>query len=245
MKAGILFIIALLFSSCTTLPTFAGREQKEDKELEKIYQELAQEKENVDKIDMTDIPDIPKKANIGEKEKKEEKENVAVAQVEPKVELPEQRILFVGDSVMKGSEAQLKKMFPKAIIDSSVSRQFTFLPSILKKIQSQKEGIPNLVVIHLGSNGMFNEKQMEETMKILGNKRKVFLINCKVEKPWQGPVNDFLREQGEKYSNIRLIDWYQLSASRSNYFAKDGVHPSRMGAQMYRQIIQQKLEKEF
>ena len=82
-------------------------------------------------------------------------------------------------------------------------------------------------------------------MRILGNKRKVFFVNCKVERPWQGPVNVFLKEQVGKYPNAILIDWYQISAKKSDYFAKDGVHPSKTGAQVYRQMIQQKLEKEF
>lgn len=241
MKSVILFIIALLFSACTTFSIFGRREQIEDRELERIYQELAQETENAEVKTRIVGLQVEPKIEVLEKSKTEEKQEPSIK----KANLSEQRILFVGDSVMKGSEAQLKKMFPNAIIDSSVSRQFTFLPDILRKFQSQKEGIPDFVVIHLGSNGTFHEKQMEETMKILGSKRKVFFINCKVEKPWQGPVNTFLRAQVEKYPNVKLIDWYQLSSNQSNYFAKDGVHPSRRGAQIYRQMIQQKLEKEF
>lgn len=277
MKSGIILLVTLLFSACTMFPFIGKREQIEDRELERFYQELAQEiekpsmeqQEIVSKMEVQPEVQAEEKIEtqeaqeeIKQEEKQEEKlpaveaENPSIEEVKKeeapakievvkKEKLTEQEILFVGDSVMKGSEAQLQKMFPKAIVDSTVSRQFTLLPDILRKFQNRREGIPDIVVIHLGSNGSFQEKKMEEAMKILGNKRKVFFVNCKVERPWQEPVNVFLKEQVGKYPNASLIDWYQVSAKKSDYFAKDGVHPNKTGAQIYRQMIQQKLEKEF
>ena len=144
---------------------------------------------------------------------------------------------------MKGSEAQLRKLFPNAIVDSAVSRQFSALPDILRKVE-QSQGIPDVVVIHLGSNGNIFEKHMIESMKILGN-RRVFFINCNVERPWQETVNTFLKNQVAKYKNTKLVDWYSLAHNQNQYFAKDRIHPNQIGAKVYRGMILEKLEKEL
>lgn len=216
-----------------TIKLEAKREPKELQEKEKVEKGLS----------------LPETKPF-EKEKKEEiarKQEIKkeVLGKEGTKKIADERILFIGDSVMKGSEASLQKMYPNAIIDSSVSRQFTVLPDILRKVQNQREGIPETVVIHLGSNGTVHQKQMEEAMKLLGNKRKIFFINCKVERPWQNSVNAFLKTEVEKYPNATLIDWYQISAGQNSYFGKDGVHPSKAGAQRYRKMIEEKLEKDF
>ncbi|AVQ21232.1 acyltransferase [Fusobacterium necrophorum subsp. funduliforme] len=261
MKKKVIIVcnIALLFSACTSFTwRNSPKETIADIQLLKMAEELEKEestdfsekekpekekpeKERVEQIsekeEKTEFP----KSESGERKEEEKKEN------SPKIEVAkvvtERKILFVGDSVMKGSEAQLRKIFPNAIVDSAVSRQFSALPDILRKVE-QSQGIPDVVVIHLGSNGNIFEKHMIESMKILGN-RRVFFINCKVERPWQETVNTFLKNQVAKYKNTKLVDWYSLAHNQNQYFAKDRIHPNQMGAKVYRGMILEKLEKEL
>lgn len=268
MKKKVIIVcnIALLFSACTSFTwRNSPKETIADIQLLKMVEELEKEestdfsekekpekekpeKERVEQISEKEEA-LPKKeekiefpkSESGERKEEEKKEN------SPKIEVTkvvtERKILFVGDSVMKGSEAQLRKIFPNAIVDSAVSRQFSALPDILRKVE-QSQGIPDVVVIHLGSNGNIFEKHMIESMKILGN-RQVFFINCKVERPWQEMVNTFLKNQVAKYKNTKLVDWYSLAHNQNQYFAKDRIHPNQMGAKVYRGMILEKLEKEL
>lgn len=206
---------------------------KKEEAIENTKTEGIEVKKEEEKIETT------KREDTEIKKEKEEKP----AKIEVKKAVTERKILFVGDSVMKGSETQLRKIFPNAIVDSAVSRQFSALPDILRKVQ-QNQGLPDIVVIHLGSNGNIFEKHMLEAMKILGE-RKVFFINCKVERPWQETVNTFLKNQVAKYKNTQLVDWYSLAHNQNQYFAKDRIHPNQMGAKVYRGMILEKLEKEL
>ena len=251
--------IALLFSACTSFTwRNSPKETIADIQLLKMAEELEKEestdfsekekpekekpeKERVEQISEKEEKIEFPKSESGERKEEEKKEH------SPKIEVTkvvtERKILFVGDSVMKGSEAQLRKLFPNAIVDSAVSRQFSALPDILRKVE-QSQGIPDVVVIHLGSNGNIFEKHMIESMKILGN-RRVFFINCKVERPWQETVNTFLKNQVAKYKNTKLVDWYSLAHNQNQYFAKDRIHPNQIGAKVYRGMILEKLEKEL
>lgn len=256
MKKKVIIVcnIALLFSACTSFTwRNSPKETIADIQLLKMAEELEKEestdfsekekseKERVEQISEKEEKIEFPKSESGERKEEEKKEH------SPKIEVTkvvtERKILFVGDSVMKGSEAQLRKLFPNAIVDSAVSRQFSALPDILRKVE-QSQGIPDVVVIHLGSNGNIFEKHMIESMKILGN-RRVFFINCKVERPWQETVNTFLKNQVAKYKNTKLVDWYSLAHNQNQYFAKDRIHPNQIGAKVYRGMILEKLEKEL
>lgn len=257
MKKKVIIVcnIALLFSACTSFTwRNSPKETIADIQLLKMAEELEKEestdfsekekpekekpeKERVEQISEKEEKIEFPKSESGERKEEEKKEH------SPKIEVTkvvtERKILFVGDSVMKGSEAQLRKLFPNAIVDSAVSRQFSALPDILRKVE-QSQGIPDVVVIHLGSNGNIFEKHMIESMKILGN-RRVFFINCKVERPWQETVNTFLKNQVAKYKNTKLVDWYSLAHNQNQYFAKDRIHPNQIGAKVYRGMILEKL----
>ncbi len=142
---------------------------------------------------------------------------------------------FIGDSVMKGSESNIKKKFKGSYVDAKVSRQFTELPKILKKLR-QGNHINEVVVVHLGTNGLITKSSFETSMKILRNK-KVFFINCVVPKRWEKPVNKSIKEWAKGYQNIKIIDWYGRAKGKRKLFSKDATHPSIVGRKVYTQLI--------
>lgn len=159
----------------------------------------------------------------------------------PKVVYPEQ-ITFIGDSVMKMCEAELKKDFPKSYVDAAVSRQFTKLPEIIEQIQ-QKGKLYPVVVIHLGSNGPIREKSFKKVMELLQG-HKVFFVNAVVSKAWEIEVNDLLEEEVEQYENASLLDWYQFAKGKSKWFYRDATHPKPNGAKKYSEFILTEILKE-
>ena len=88
---------------------------------------------------------------------------------------------FIGDSVMKMGEPYIKEIFKDANIDAKVSRQFTDLPKVLEALKDSKK-LKNIVVIHLGTNGVINKESFESSMKLLEGKT-VYLMNTVVPKP--------------------------------------------------------------
>lgn len=116
---------------------------------------------------------------------------------------------FIGDSVMKMGEPYIKEIFKDASIDAKVSRQFTDLPKVLESLKANKK-LKNIVVIHLGTNGVINKESFESSMKLLEGKT-VYLMNTVVPKPWEKSVNESLEEWSEGYDNITIIDWYKYA----------------------------------
>ena len=99
---------------------------------------------------------------------------------------------FIGDSVMKMGEPYIKEIFKDANIDAKVSRQFTDLPKVLESLKANKK-LKNIVIIHLGTNGVINKESFESSMKLLEGKT-VYLMNTVVPKPWEKSVNESLEE---------------------------------------------------
>ncbi|MHB9315125.1 acyltransferase family protein [Fusobacterium polymorphum] len=142
---------------------------------------------------------------------------------------------FIGDSVMKMGEPYIKEIFKDANIDAKVSRQFTDLPKVLESLKANKK-LKNIVIIHLGTNGVINKESFESSMKLLEGKT-VYLMNTVVPKPWEKSVNESLEEWSEGYDNITIIDWYKYAKGEKKLFYKDATHPKPEGAKKYAEFI--------
>ena len=148
---------------------------------------------------------------------------------------------FIGDSVMKMGEPYIKEIFKDANIDAKVSRQFTDLPKVLEALKDSKK-LKNIVVIHLGTNGVINKESFETSMKLLEGKT-VYLMNTVVPKPWEKSVNESLEEWSEGYDNITIIDWYKYAKGEKKLFYKDATHPKPEGAKKYAEFILESIKE--
>ena len=148
---------------------------------------------------------------------------------------------FIGDSVMKMGEPYIKEIFKDANIDAKVSRQFTDLPKVLEALKDSKK-LKNIVVIHLGTNGVINKESFESSMKLLEGKT-VYLMNTVVPKPWEKSVNESLEEWSEGYDNITIIDWHKYAKGEKQLFYKDATHPKPEGAKKYAEFILESIKE--
>lgn len=152
-----------------------------------------------------------------------------------------ERVTFIGDSVMKMCEGEIKRDFPNSYVDAAVSRQFFTLPGILEELK-RKEKLFSIVVIHLGSNGRIPKKSFDKMVQLLEG-HQVFLLNCVVSKSWEREVNHLLEQEISKHSNLHLIDWYQYAKGQSSWFYKDATHPKPNGAKKYSHFILKALKE--
>ena len=148
---------------------------------------------------------------------------------------------FIGDSVMKMGEPYIKEIFKDANIDAKVSRQFTDLPKVLEALKDSKK-LKNIVVIHLGTNGVINKESFESSMKLLEGKT-VYLMNTVVPKSWEKSVNKSLEEWSADYSNITIIDWHKYAKGEKKLFYKDATHPKPEGAKKYAEFILESIKE--
>lgn len=145
-------------------------------------------------------------------------------------------ITAIGDSLMIDVEPVLQKRLPGIVIDAQIGRQMYQAPDVVCRLQ--KEGkLGKIVIIELGTNGPFTEKQLTKTLDSLKGTGGIVLVNTRVPKPWETVVNETLTKVSESYPNTKLIDWYSASSGHDDYFYPDGVHLNRTGAEAFGEIM--------
>ena len=149
-------------------------------------------------------------------------------------------VVCVGDSVMLGAEANLKKKWPKGVVDAKVSRQISAANGILSDLK-KKGKLGDIVVIHLGTNGDASESTKDKIMSTIGSNRIVFWINTSYSKRLS--FNTKIQNYADKYSNLYIIDWYNISKDHPEYFYKDGIHLKTEGRKAYTVMLYDEIYK--
>ena len=144
------------------------------------------------------------------------------------------KVLAVGDSVMLGASATLRKALPPgSVIDARVGRQFPEgATAITSRLSTMK---PRVVVIHLGNNGFVPFDGLEALMKRLRGTPRVVLVTVRVPLKWQDSVNDALEYAAGHHTNAVLADWHAVSGGPG--LLVDGVHTTAAGARLYARTI--------
>ncbi|WP_119065751.1 acyltransferase family protein [Rubrobacter indicoceani] len=150
-------------------------------------------------------------------------------------------ITAVGDSVMLGASEVLAERLPEMeITDASVGMQVADAISILQTRRDAGQ-LGNTVVLHLGTNGTFTDKEFREIMSILGGVERVYFINVEAPRSWEPTNNEVIESGVEEHDNATLIDWHAASDPNPEYFYGDGIHPAPQGAEVYADLISSSL----
>ena len=137
------------------------------------------------------------------------------------------RVLVVGDSVVLGSaEALRAALGADTTVDGEVGRQFSAAPTIVRAWAARH---PGPVVVHLGSNGVVREADVEALVAAAGA-RRVVLVNVAVPRRWQKPDNERLAAVAARHpGRVALVDWAALVAADPDLLGVDRVHPRADG----------------
>jgi peptidoglycan/LPS O-acetylase OafA/YrhL len=159
---------------------------------------------------------------------------------EPPAEAPQPapaaHVTAIGDSVMVGASRQLREAIEYLSIDAAVSRQAKTAVALLRAKREAGQ-LGDVVVVHIGTNGPFSARQLDEMMQTLADVRRVVFVNVKVPRRWEAANNTVIAEGVARYSNARLADWHTATADHPELFARDGIHPQRAGARLYAELI--------
>ncbi|MGN1400203.1 MAG: acyltransferase family protein [Bacillus sp. (in: firmicutes)] len=151
-------------------------------------------------------------------------------------------LTVIGDSVIIDVAPFLEEQFPEIMIDGQIGRQMYEAKDVLQKAQQQGE-LGDNIVIALGSNGAFNEDQAEAVLSQLGSGHRIYLITTRVNRPWESNVNETLHDLASRLDHVEIIDWYTVSTGHNEYFANDGVHLTKRGAEVYSDLINEAIYK--
>ncbi|MGX6961162.1 acyltransferase family protein [Vagococcus xieshaowenii] len=160
--------------------------------------------------------------------------------------VPIKHIYMIGDSVLLGSKSNIEAILPQASVDGEVGRQFIDLPDLLKKQYANKFNQETLVLVSLGTNGPFEEKDLANLyQQITTTGAHLALMNTYVPLNWQDQVNRVIDSFANKHQEVHVIDWHSYIADKLAYLENDGVHPTVEGRDLLANLIKEDLEKQF
>jgi hypothetical protein len=146
-------------------------------------------------------------------------------------------IAAIGDSVMLGSKDELEKRIGPGTVDATVSRQFGDAPNLVSRLLARPVP-PQVIVVHLGTNGPVQERHFEALMEIAAEVPLMVFINAHVPtRSWESTTNSELAAGVERYDNAVLVDWHTPTKGRSDLFAADNFHPKQPGRVIYAELV--------
>ncbi|MCW9133650.1 acetyltransferase [Bacillus paramycoides] len=218
-------ICAVFVSSIAVFGLSNASKAKENPQLDKVEAEQTQPAKHP--VAVWDNPAQEAEAPQNQEESKE------VNSEQPKNPLT---VTAIGDSVMVDITPYLKNAFPDIRIDAQIGRQLSKAIPVVEQLKNDGN-LGNHVIIGLGTNGAFTTEQLVSLINLIGNERKIIFINTRVPRPWESIVNEKLKVTTSKYPNVTLVDWHAASAGKRDYFAPDGVHLTKVGAEAYAALV--------
>jgi lysophospholipase L1-like esterase len=146
-------------------------------------------------------------------------------------------VAAIGDSVMVGGAPALSaKLGSSGYIDALKNRQFKDAPQVVRDLRAQGR-LGRVLIVHLGNNGPVREEDVEALLRETDGVQNVLLVTVRVDRSWEGSVNDVLRREADRHGNVQIIDWHSYSEGHSDWFYSDGTHLRPAGAQNYANLL--------
>ncbi|KFM95003.1 acetyltransferase [Bacillus clarus] len=223
LSGKLALVCALLISSIVTFGLSTASKAKENPQKDKV--EAVQEDQAKHPVAVWE-----KTTDATPQNKEEQKEENSAQPKDPLT------VTAVGDSIMIDIAPYLKNTFPNIRIDAKIGRQMSQAIPAVEQLKNEGN-LGNHVIIGLGTNGAFTKEQLTSLIEVIGNERKIILINTRVPRPWESLVNEKLKEVASTYKNVVLVDWHSASAGNKAYFEPDGVHLTKTGAEAYAALV--------
>lgn len=152
------------------------------------------------------------------------------------VPIVHQGTLMVGDSVMLGAVGGLRHNFSHMHMDAVVGRQPREFPKLLKQLRIAHR-LPQVVVIHMGTNGYVSGPILQHALAQLRDVRLVVIVTVHVPRVWTDNSNATIRSLATHYRNVVVADWALAAAGQSGWFVKDGAHLNPYGVKAYTALL--------
>jgi peptidoglycan/LPS O-acetylase OafA/YrhL len=146
------------------------------------------------------------------------------------------RYLAIGDSVMLGAASPLKAA--GFTVDAAESRQFGDYLDTLRSINASGQ-IPEVVIVHLGTNGNIDDDDAHRFFELLAGVPKVIVLTNWVDRAWTESNNELILSLPSEFPNVSVGYWHDMAPACTGncYAASDGFHLSADGADYYTALI--------
>ncbi|MGQ0824758.1 MAG: acyltransferase family protein [Actinomycetota bacterium] len=145
-------------------------------------------------------------------------------------------VLAIGDSVMQGAEQEVEATIPGSVVDAVKSRQFFEAVAVFDLLGTAGL-VPDVVVVHLGTNGRFGDGEFDHMMASLGPAQRVYFLTARMPRSWETEVNETLARGVSRHPNAQLLDWREFAGCHDDWFANDGYHVTDAGARGYADFL--------
>jgi lysophospholipase L1-like esterase len=151
------------------------------------------------------------------------------------------RVVAIGDSVMQGAGPELYGTLPAILpgidVDAEPSRQLAAAPALVAA-KRRADPPPEVVVVHLGTNGLFGDAVLDELVAVAGTDTPVLLVTVKAPRGWEAEVNRRLRAGIARAGPpTSLVDWWSCATRAPEYLRADGFHLTPDGAIAYAELL--------
>lgn len=163
-----------------------------------------------------------------------------ISESETAVINPSQAIWLTGDSVILGIRNALSAIQPIIIVNARVGRQ---APELLEEMQKDVERAAGAtVVMDLGNNDLLQPETVRAIFTLANESPRIVVVNTAVPRPYKDPNNQIIEDIAREFSNVRVVDWNEISKDHPEYFAPDGVHLVPSGVTAYVMAIDEALK---
>jgi peptidoglycan/LPS O-acetylase OafA/YrhL len=148
--------------------------------------------------------------------------------------------LALGDSVMLGAAGPLTDL--GFAVDAEESRAWVRGIDIVETL-GQEDRLPDVLVLHLGTNGPISQARMDRMMAGLTEVPTVLLLTNSVDRDYTQENNRLIFGAAEANANVKLLDWNGFTSQCiGDCFESDGFHLKPDGRAFYAQLIDESLE---
>ena len=150
-------------------------------------------------------------------------------------------VVAIGDSIMVDAEGHLTGLVEGIVIDAEVGRPFR---DGIAAVESQvsSAGLPDVLVVGLGTNGGTNAGQIESIIEEADGAARILFVNVRVPRDWEPATNAALAEAAAHYPIVDIVDWYGESVESDELFRADGYHPNAVGSERWANLIVAKIK---
>ena len=146
-------------------------------------------------------------------------------------------VTVIGESVTLGAAPALQAHWGHTVqIDAVESRQFEEGVAAIERFAAEGRLTP-VVVVHLGNNGAAPPGALDRVVAAVGPERRLVLVSVRVPRRWEAQVNDEVGRTVLAHPNVVHADWHVVSASEPGLLIEDGVHLTRRGQEVYRDMV--------
>ncbi len=152
-------------------------------------------------------------------------------------------VYAVGDSVMLGAAPTLTKRLGKqSQIDAKVNRQF-FQGARLVRDERKQAGPAPIVVVHLGNNGRFPDRELTMLVDDLGDVPLIVLSHLSSPNSFAAGVNALIDTVAATHANVAVLDWDGIVAANPKILYNDHLHMRPAGAALYAEALVDLIDK--